>query len=298
MKVGWACLVGGWLTSMAALGLDSESALLPLRGLSFNILANRIMNINRIWVAVIMCGGQPSSSYSDSYLYPASSFSLSGGWQFGGHLLLLWVSHYLWFFSLWIIVCFCCFQLYTVQMLNLSSQLWLFVSRRISQNPCGSPPVWPVWPVLSSSFRSPFLALNDPAFFSFCYKTFPRLRIHFVLKPSSASSLLLVFQEGRKSALFSSSTASLPAFTSLASSTEDSGPMLRSSCTMKPDSAIAADSPSPSGLMLYSSFGRNWKKKKTLKSGKNFKQRKEEWTVSTGRACCHLTDFISSRCSA
>lgn len=160
---GGVSLFGGWVTDQHGCfrtRLWVCSALFT--GLSFNILANRIMNINRIWVAVIMCGGEPSSSYSDSYLYPASSFSLSGGWQLGGHLLLLWVSHYLWFFSLWIIVCFCCFQLYTVQMLNLSSRLWLFVSRKISQNPCGSPPVWPV---LSSSFRSPFLALSDPAFF-------------------------------------------------------------------------------------------------------------------------------------
>ncbi|TNM93475.1 hypothetical protein fugu_001651 [Takifugu bimaculatus] len=41
--------------------------------------------------------------------------------------------------------------------------------------------------------------------------------------------------EGRKSALFSPSSASLPAFTSLASSSEDSGLLLRSSCTLKPD---------------------------------------------------------------
>uniref|UniRef100_H3CGV5 Mitogen-activated protein kinase kinase kinase kinase n=1 Tax=Tetraodon nigroviridis TaxID=99883 RepID=H3CGV5_TETNG len=68
----------------------------------------------------------------------------------------------------------------------------------------------------------------------------------FFLKLSTLSSML-VLKEGRKSALFSPSTASLPAFASLAS-TEDSGLMLRSSCTMKPDSAIASDSASPSVL--------------------------------------------------
>ncbi|XP_056883605.1 mitogen-activated protein kinase kinase kinase kinase 2 isoform X1 [Takifugu flavidus] len=54
--------------------------------------------------------------------------------------------------------------------------------------------------------------------------------------------------EGRKSGLFSPSSASLPAFTSLASSSEDSGLLLRSSCTLKPDGAVAADSPCPSVL--------------------------------------------------
>ncbi|XP_041842461.1 mitogen-activated protein kinase kinase kinase kinase 2 isoform X2 [Melanotaenia boesemani] len=53
---------------------------------------------------------------------------------------------------------------------------------------------------------------------------------------------------GRKSALFSPSTASLPAFRCLTSNTEDPDPTLRPSCTLSPDSAITADASSTTGL--------------------------------------------------
>uniref|UniRef100_A0A8C3B1S3 Mitogen-activated protein kinase kinase kinase kinase n=1 Tax=Cyclopterus lumpus TaxID=8103 RepID=A0A8C3B1S3_CYCLU len=50
-----------------------------------------------------------------------------------------------------------------------------------------------------------------------------------------------VFQGARKSGLFSPSTASLPAFSSLTPNTEDSDPTLRPSCTLGPDAAVPAD---------------------------------------------------------
>ncbi|XP_053199835.1 mitogen-activated protein kinase kinase kinase kinase 2 isoform X2 [Scomber japonicus] len=53
---------------------------------------------------------------------------------------------------------------------------------------------------------------------------------------------------GRKSGLFSSSTASLPAFRCLTPNTEDKDLTLRPSCTLGPDTAITADSTSNTGL--------------------------------------------------
>ncbi|XP_035531396.1 mitogen-activated protein kinase kinase kinase kinase 2 isoform X4 [Morone saxatilis] len=53
---------------------------------------------------------------------------------------------------------------------------------------------------------------------------------------------------GRKSGLFSPSTASLPAFSSLTPNTDDRDLTLRPSCTLGPDTAIAADSTSAAGL--------------------------------------------------
>ncbi|XP_040887688.1 mitogen-activated protein kinase kinase kinase kinase 2 isoform X3 [Toxotes jaculatrix] len=54
---------------------------------------------------------------------------------------------------------------------------------------------------------------------------------------------------GKKSGLFSPSTASLPAFSSLTPSTEDKKDLtLRPSCTLGPDTGITADSTSTSGL--------------------------------------------------
>ncbi|XP_075896533.1 mitogen-activated protein kinase kinase kinase kinase 2 isoform X1 [Nelusetta ayraudi] len=52
----------------------------------------------------------------------------------------------------------------------------------------------------------------------------------------------------RKNVLFSPSTASLPAFSSLTPSVEDPRLTPRPSCTLGPDSATAADSPSTAGL--------------------------------------------------
>lgn len=57
----------------------------------------------------------------------------------------------------------------------------------------------------------------------------------------------LLHQGGRKNGLFSPSTASLPAFSSLAPSVEDSSVSLRPSCTLGPDSAVVVDSPSTTG---------------------------------------------------
>lgn len=56
-----------------------------------------------------------------------------------------------------------------------------------------------------------------------------------------------MFQGGRKSGLFSSSTASLPAFRCLTPNTEDKDLTLRPSCTLGPDTAITADSTSNTG---------------------------------------------------
>ncbi|XP_070710408.1 mitogen-activated protein kinase kinase kinase kinase 2 isoform X2 [Pempheris klunzingeri] len=53
---------------------------------------------------------------------------------------------------------------------------------------------------------------------------------------------------GRKSGLFSPSTASLPAFSALPPNTEDRHLMRRPSCTLGPDTAVTADSTSASGL--------------------------------------------------
>ncbi|KAM3590272.1 uncharacterized protein V6R79_006940 [Siganus canaliculatus] len=53
---------------------------------------------------------------------------------------------------------------------------------------------------------------------------------------------------GRKSGLFSPSTASLPAFSSLTPNTEDRDLTLRPSCTLGPDNAITADSTSTTVL--------------------------------------------------
>ncbi|XP_072231937.1 mitogen-activated protein kinase kinase kinase kinase 2 isoform X2 [Leuresthes tenuis] len=53
---------------------------------------------------------------------------------------------------------------------------------------------------------------------------------------------------GRKSGMFSPSTASLPAFSSLTSKTEDRDLTLRPSCTLGPDSAITGDSSSTTVL--------------------------------------------------
>ncbi|XP_076581292.1 mitogen-activated protein kinase kinase kinase kinase 2 isoform X1 [Chaetodon auriga] len=53
---------------------------------------------------------------------------------------------------------------------------------------------------------------------------------------------------GRKSGLFSPSTASLPAFSSLAPNVEDRDLTLRPSCTLGPDTAITADSTSTTVL--------------------------------------------------
>ncbi|XP_040035665.2 mitogen-activated protein kinase kinase kinase kinase 2 isoform X6 [Gasterosteus aculeatus] len=53
---------------------------------------------------------------------------------------------------------------------------------------------------------------------------------------------------GRKSGLFSPSTASLPAFRSLIPNTEDSDLTMRPSCTLGPDAAVIADPTSTTGL--------------------------------------------------
>ncbi|KAL7375139.1 hypothetical protein ABVT39_012590 [Epinephelus coioides] len=53
---------------------------------------------------------------------------------------------------------------------------------------------------------------------------------------------------GRKSGLFSPSTASLPAFSSLTPNADDSDLTLRPSCTLGPDAAVTADSPSTTVL--------------------------------------------------
>ncbi|XP_054457143.1 mitogen-activated protein kinase kinase kinase kinase 2 isoform X2 [Anoplopoma fimbria] len=53
---------------------------------------------------------------------------------------------------------------------------------------------------------------------------------------------------GRKSGLFSPSTASLPAFSSLTPETEDGDPTLRPSCTLGPDAAVTDDPTSTTGL--------------------------------------------------
>ncbi|XP_069374764.1 mitogen-activated protein kinase kinase kinase kinase 2 isoform X5 [Paralichthys olivaceus] len=53
---------------------------------------------------------------------------------------------------------------------------------------------------------------------------------------------------GKKSGLFSPSTASLPAFSSLTPNTDDKDQTLRPSCTLGPDAAITADSPSTTAL--------------------------------------------------
>ncbi|XP_030578950.1 mitogen-activated protein kinase kinase kinase kinase 2 [Archocentrus centrarchus] len=57
---------------------------------------------------------------------------------------------------------------------------------------------------------------------------------------------------GRKSALFSPSTASLPAFSFLSPSAEDKDATLRPSCTLGPDTAVTADSTSTTALARYS----------------------------------------------
>ncbi|XP_051799841.1 mitogen-activated protein kinase kinase kinase kinase 2 isoform X3 [Acanthochromis polyacanthus] len=53
---------------------------------------------------------------------------------------------------------------------------------------------------------------------------------------------------GKKSGLFSPSTASLPAFSSLTPGTEDRDLTLRPSCTLGPDTAVTTDSPSTTVL--------------------------------------------------
>ncbi|XP_034533022.1 mitogen-activated protein kinase kinase kinase kinase 2 isoform X2 [Notolabrus celidotus] len=53
---------------------------------------------------------------------------------------------------------------------------------------------------------------------------------------------------GRKSGLFSPSTASLPAFSSLSPNSEDSDPTLRPSCTLGPETVITPDSTSTTVL--------------------------------------------------
>lgn len=61
-----------------------------------------------------------------------------------------------------------------------------------------------------------------------------------------------VFQGVRKSGLFSTSTTSLPAFSSLFHNTEDKDLTLRPSCTLGPDTAITADSTSTTGTTHHS----------------------------------------------
>lgn len=73
------------------------------------------------------------------------------------------------------------------------------------------------------------------------------------ISPSVMCCLVVFFQGGRKSGLFSPSTASLPAFSSLAPNAEESNVTLRPSCTLGPDSAITADSPSSTGTTLHQS---------------------------------------------
>uniref|UniRef100_A0AAQ5XNI6 Mitogen-activated protein kinase kinase kinase kinase n=1 Tax=Amphiprion ocellaris TaxID=80972 RepID=A0AAQ5XNI6_AMPOC len=58
----------------------------------------------------------------------------------------------------------------------------------------------------------------------------------------------VVFQGGKKSGLFSPSTASLPAFSSLTPGTENTDLTLRPSCTLGPDTAVTTDSPSTTVL--------------------------------------------------
>ncbi|KAE8278822.1 Mitogen-activated protein kinase kinase kinase kinase 2 [Larimichthys crocea] len=58
----------------------------------------------------------------------------------------------------------------------------------------------------------------------------------------------LVREGGRKSGLFSPSTASLPAFSSLTPNTDNKDLTLRPSCTLGPDTAVAADSTSTTVL--------------------------------------------------
>lgn len=67
---------------------------------------------------------------------------------------------------------------------------------------------------------------------------------------SSDDSHAGVLQGGRKSGLFSP-TASLPAFSSLTSNTEDRDLTLRPTCTLGPDAAITADSGSAAGTPQY-----------------------------------------------
>uniref|UniRef100_A0A8C4HLH5 Mitogen-activated protein kinase kinase kinase kinase n=1 Tax=Dicentrarchus labrax TaxID=13489 RepID=A0A8C4HLH5_DICLA len=83
---------------------------------------------------------------------------------------------------------------------------------------------------------------------------YPDLVMHFfyhILKcdPFTVSNVFAgVFQGGRKSGLFSPSTASLPAFSSLTPNTDDRDLTRGPSCTLGPDTAIAADSTSAAGL--------------------------------------------------
>lgn len=116
----------------------------------------------------------------------------------------------------------------------------------------------------SKRFTSPILLFNywtgdfDPSFFAWwllsmlTYQTTLLYIIVCDVTPQAPVAsryhvFCLLHQGGRKNGLFSPSTASLPAFSSLTPNVEESSVSLRPSCTLGPESAIVVDSPSTTG---------------------------------------------------